>query len=286
MGKKKVRTIGAPVKRTLVEKSDEISLRKQCEILQMPISTLYYRPKEPSHFDYKVMSRLDEIYLEMPYYGSRNLTKQLQRDGFPVNRKRIHRLMRLMGIEAIYQKPKTSRKHPNHPVYPYLLKSLKIDRPMQVWCADITYIRLKKGWVYLVAIMDWYSRKVLSWKVSVTMDAEFCVTALEEAIDKFGRPEIFNTDQGSQFTSLEFTGVLKENEIQISMDGRGRFLDNIFIERLWRSLKYECVYLNEYLTVSEAKESIRNYIRQYNEIRLHSSHDYRTPEEVFEVRAA
>jgi putative transposase len=209
----------------------------------------------------------------------------LRREGWAVNRKRVRRLMRLMGLWAIYQKPNTSRQHPEHKVYPYLLRGLTIDRPNQVWCADITYIPMAKGFVYLVAVMDWFSRRVLAWRVSITMEADFCVEALREAMERFGHPEIFNTDQGAQFTSTDFIGELAERKVQISMDGRGRYLDNIFIERLWRSLKYEEVFIKAYGAVIEARRSIGKWLEFYNDERPHQAMNYRTPREVFEGEA-
>ena len=202
-----------------------------------------------------------------------------------MNRKRVRRLMRVMRIEAIYQKPNTSRRHPEHVVYPYLLRGLMIDRPNQVWCADITYIPMAKGFVYLIAVMDWFSRRVLAWRVSTDMDKAFCIEALQEALDRYGPPKIFNTDQGSQFTSVEFTGVLKASCVRISMDGKGRYLDNIFIERLWRSLKYEDVYIKAYVSVPEARRGIGGWLSFYNDERLHQALGYLTPREVFETSA-
>jgi putative transposase len=227
------------------------------------------------------MRRIDEQYLETPWYGARQMTRHLRRQGHAVNRKRIGRLMRLMGLFAIYQKPKTSEPHPQHKVYPYLLRGLTIDRPNQVWCADISYLPLRRGFLYLVAIMDWASRKVLSWRLSNTMDADFCVAALEDALFRYGKPEIFNTDQGSQFTSDAFTGVLAEVGVKISMDGKGRWMDNVMIERLWRSLKYECVYLHAFETGSEVRQGLKKWIELYNTRRPHSSLDDRTPDEAY-----
>jgi len=209
------------------------------------------------------------------------MTRHLRRHGHGVNRKRIGRLMQVMGLSAIYQKPKTSQPHPQHKVYPYLLRDLTIDRPNHVWCADISYIPLRRGFLYLVAIMDWASRKVLSWRLSNTMDADFCVAALEDAMFRYGKPEIFNTDQGSQFTSDAFTGALKDADIKISMDGKGRWMDNVMIERLWRSLKYECIYLNAYETGSELRQGLKRWIDYYNTNRPHSSLDDRTPDEAY-----
>lgn len=227
------------------------------------------------------MRLIDEQHLETPWYGSRQLTRHLRRQGHPVNRKRIGRLMQTMGLSAIYQKPNTSKPHPQHKIYPYLLRGLSIERPNQVWCADISYIPLRRGFLYLVAIMDWASRKVLSWRLSNTMDADFCVAALEEALSRFGKPEIFNTDQGSQFTSDAFTHVLKEAGVRISMDGKGRWRDNVMIERLWRSLKYECIYLYTFETGSEVRQGLKRWIEFYNTRRPHSSLDDRTPDEAY-----
>lgn len=223
----------------------DLSITAQCRLLKVARSTLYYRPVPVSADDLAVMRRMDELHLAYPFYGSRRLAAVLRRDGWLVNRKRIKRLMQVMGLEAIYQKPNTSQGHPDHKVYPYLLRGLVIDRPNQVWCADITYIPMAKGFVYLVAVMDWFSRRVLAWRVSISMDPSFCVAALAEALALHGPPEIFNTDQGVQFTSGDFLTELETSGVRISMDGKGRYLDNIFIERLWRSLKYEDVFIKE-----------------------------------------
>ena len=229
-----------PERLALVDHDDPVlPVVAQCRLLKVARSTLYYQPVPVSVDDLAVMRRMDELYLAYPFYGSRRMAAVLRREGWAVNRKRVRRLMRLMGLWAIYQKPNTSRQHPEHTVYPYLLRGLSIERPNQVWCADITYIPMAKGFVYLVAVMDWFSRRVLAWRVSITMDTEFCVEALRDAMERHGQPEIFNTDQGAQFTSGDFVGELTERKVRISMDGRGRYLDNIFIERLWRSLKYE-----------------------------------------------
>ena len=256
---------------------------EQCKLLEVPRLTLYYRPEPVSDQDLALMRRIDEIYTKWPFYGARRMVAELRGEGHEVNRKRIRRLMRLMGIEAIYQKPNTSCKHPAHAVYPYLLRSLAIECPNQVWCADITYIPMAKGWVYLVAIMDWYSRRVLAWRVSITMETDFCVEALAEALARFGKPAIFNTDQGSQFTAAPWIETLSAPGIQISMDGRSRFLDNIFIERLWRSLKYEEVFIHAYASVAEARTGIGTWLKFYNDERKHQALDYRTPREIFEA---
>ena len=223
----------------------DLSLSRQCRLLSISRSSFYYALKGESPENLTLMRHIDELFLKHPFYGSRQMARQLRREGIEVGRHRVRRLMRLMGLDAIYQAPRTSAPHPAHRVYPYLLKGMAIDRPNQVWCADITYIPVQRGFLYLVTIMDWATRHVLSWRLSNTMDAGFCLEALQEALSRYGRPEIFNTDQGSQFTSFDFTGVLKEADIKISMDGRGRCMDNIFIERLWWSLKYEAVYLHE-----------------------------------------
>jgi putative transposase len=258
-----------------------LSVVAQCALLKVPRSTLYHRPAPVDPDDLALMKRMDQIYTTWPFYGSRRLLVELRGEGFVVNRKRVQRLMRLMGLEAIYQKPNTSRKHPEHQIYPYLLRKLVIDHANQVWCADITYIPMVQGFVYLVAIMDWFSRRVLAWRVSITMDADFCVAALQEALNLYGTPQIFNTDQGAQFTGSEFVGTLLAQKIQVSMDGRGRYLDNIFIERLWRSLKYEEVYLKAYDSVAQARQSMGLWLAFYNDLRKHQTFKYKTPAEVY-----
>ena len=267
----------------LVDHDDpDVPIVAQCRLLKVARSTLYYRPVPVSADDLAVMRRMDELHLAWPFYGSRRMAAVLRREGWAVNRKRAKRLMKVMAIEAIYQKPNTSTGHPDHKVYPYLLRGLSIDRPNQVWCADITYIPMAKGFVYLVAVMDWFSRRVLSWRLSITMETDFCVEALREAAGRNGQPEIFNTDQGVQFTSAAFVDELASRGIQISMDGKGRYLDNIFIERLWRSLKYEEVYIRAYDSVAVARRSLGEWLAFYNDVRPHQSFDYRTPREVFE----
>src|SRR6202142_3577180 len=262
-----------------------LAIVAQCRMLKIARSTLYYRPAPVDPDDLAVMRRMDELYLASPFYGSRRMVAVLRRKGLVINRKRVRRLMRVMGLEAISQKPNTSRGHPDHTVYPYLLRGLIIDRPNQVWCADITYIPMAKGFVYLVAVMDWFSRRVLSWRLSITMEADFCVEALQEAIARHGQPEIFNTDQGVQFTSADFLDELATRGVRISMDGKGRFLDNIFIERLWRSLKYEDVFIKAYGSVAEARRGIGGWLSFFNEERLHPGLGYRTPGAVFEGEA-
>jgi putative transposase len=272
---------------SLVDRADDdLSVVAQCRLLKVARSTLYWRPAAVSEDDLWLMRRIDELYLATPFYGSRRMVAVLCREGWVVNRKRVRRLMRLMRIEAIYQKPNTSRRHPDHVVYPYLLRGLVIERPNQVWCADITYIPMAKGFVYLVAIMDWFSRRVLAWRLSTGMETGFCVEALQEALDQYGSPEVFNTDQGAQFTSAEFSGVLTISGVRISMDGKGRYLDNIFIERLWRSLKYEDVYIKAYASVQEARRGIGGWLTFYNDERLHQALGYLTPREMFETPAA
>src|SRR5438876_8594678 len=271
-------------RRALVELEDRaLPVTQQCWLLAVSRSSVYRRPVEISDEDLAIMAVIDRQYLARPYYGSRRMAAWLATQGHLVNRKRVQRLMRLMGLVAIYQRPNTSKPAPANKVYPYLLGGLTIARINQVWCADITYIPMAKGFLYLVAVMDWHSRAVLAWRLSNTLGADFCVEALEEALARFGRPEILNTDQGSKFTSDDFTGVLKRHEIAISMDGKGRCMDNIFIERLWRSLKYEEVYLHAYASVAEAKAGIGAWLSFYNEERQHQSLGYRTPRQIYEA---
>ena len=273
-------------RRVLVDRDDpDLSITSQCQLLKVARSTLYYQPAPVDPDDLALMRRMDELYTKWPFYGARRMVAALRQDGAMVNRKRVRRLMRVMGLEAIYQKPNTSRGHPDHKVYPYLLRGLVIERPSQVWCADITYIPMAKGFVYLVAVMDWFSRRVLAWQISITMQADFCVEALQEAIAQHGQPEIFNTDQGVQFTSTGFLEELESRGIRVSMDGKGRFLDNIFIERLWRSLKYEDVFIKAYGSIAEARQGIGGWLRFYNEERLHQALGYRTPRAVFDGEA-
>ena len=259
----------------------ELSIVRQCALLNISRSSFYYEASGENPFNLLLMRLIDEQFLETPYYGSRQMARYLRRRGYCVGRKRICRLMRHMGLVPIYQKPNTSKPHPEHKIYPYLLRGLTINRSNQVWCADITYIPMRRGFLYLVAIMDWHSRKVLSWRLSNTLDADFCVAALEESLTRYGNPDIFNTDQGCQFTSFEFTQVLKDADVKISMDGKGRWMDNVMIERLWRSMKYECVYLNAFETGSEAREGIGNWVNLYNEKRPHSKLDDKTPHEAY-----
>ena len=262
----------------------DLSLSRQCQVLAISRSSFYYTPKGEKPETLALLRRIDELFLKYPFYGSRQMVRHLRREGVCIGRHRVRRLMRLMGLEAIYQAPRTSAPHPEHQIYPYLLRNLEVTRPNQVWCADITYIPGQCGFLYLVAIMDWATRRVLSWRLSNTMDASFCVEALNEALSKHGQPEIFNTDQGSQFTSFDFTGMLKGAEVTISMDGRGRCMDNIFIERLWRSLKYEAIYLHELTDGFKAMRVIGEWIDFYNTERPHSALGGRTPIEAYGAR--
>jgi putative transposase len=260
---------------------ESLSVRNQCELLELNRSTLYYQPVEPDTDTLALMRLIDEIFINHPYFGARRIRQILRREHkMLVTRKRVRRLMRLMGLETIYRKPRTSDPAPEHKIYPYLLRDVQIERPDQVWASDITYLPMAKGFVYLVAVMDWHSRYILSWRLSNSLDADFCVDALNESLS-VNKPEIFNTDQGSQFTSEDFVGVLLREGIRVSMDGRGRCMDNIFVERLWRSLKYEEVYLNPYETIKQARESIGRWITFYNTRRPHQALNYRTPAEVY-----
>jgi len=259
-----------------------LSVARQCRLVGISRSTFYYAgtPGE-SPLNLALMRLLDEQYLRTPWYGSRQMVRYLRRQGYCVGRKRVRRLMRRMGLQSVAPRPNTSRKAPGHPVYPYLLRDLTIDRPNQVWCSDVTYLPMAHGFLYLTAIMDWHSRQVLAWRLSTTQDASFCVEALEEAIARYGCPEVMNTDQGGQYTSLAWTEVLKAHGIRISMDGKGNWMDNVFIERLWRSLKYECVYLNAFENLRDAGRHIGNWMTYYNRERPHSSLDDLTPHEVY-----
>ena len=265
----------------MIDRTHPLPISRQAEALGMARSTVYALPRPISDRDLDLMKRIDRLHLEMPYAGSRMLRDLLAQDGIKVGRRHVATLMKRMGIEALYRKPKTTKKHPQHRVYPYLLRGLNINRPNQVFAMDITYIPMARGFVYLVAVLDWTSRKVLSWRVSITMDVHFCLEALEEAINVHGVPEIVNTDQGSQFTSQAFTGLLKQHGIRISMDGKGAWRDNVFIERLWRSVKYEEVYLHAYDTVSDSRAGIGRYFNLYNRRRPHSSLKGKTPDQVY-----
>lgn len=258
-----------------------ISTARQCQLLGLPRSTYYHRPVPRKAEELELMRMIDETYLAHPYFGSRQMARWFRRQGYRINRKRTKRLMRLMGLEAIFQKPNLSRRHPEHRVYPYLLRNLQVDRPNQVWAMDITYIPIQGGFIYLCAVMDWHSRAVLAWELSNTLDAGFCVEAVQRAIAEHGTPEIFNTDQGSQFTSAEFTEPLLKAGIRLSMDGRGRALDNVFVERLWRTVKWDEVYLKSYRSQIDAYTNLEAFFGFYNEQRPHSAFGDATPGEVY-----
>ena len=265
----------------MIDRDHDLSLTRQAEVLAISRGSVYYQPRPLSKATLALMRQIDELHLDHPYAGARMLQDLLRLRGIKVGRRRVGRLMRKMGIEALYRKPNTSRKHPENPVYPYLLRHLNIERPNQVWAMDMTYIPMARGFIYLAAVIDWYSRKVLSWRVSITMDVQFCLDAVQEAIDNYGTPEIFNTDQGSQITSLAFTDLLKQNHIRISMGGKGCWRDNVFVERLWRTVKYEEVYLRAYDSVSQARGSLARYLDFYNTARPHSRLDRMTPDSVY-----
>ncbi len=260
-----------------------LSIARQCALVLISRASFYRRPVGESAENLRLMRLIDEQFLETPFYGSRQMARHLRRHGWRLGRQRVRRLMGKIGLAPIYQKPRTSDPHPRHKVYPYLLRGLDIDRADQVWCADITFIPMRRGFLYLVAIMDWASRKILAWRLSNTMDTDFCVAALDEALARYGWPEIFNTDQGSQFTSFAFTTVLQDAGVRLSMDGRGRWMDNVFIERLWRSLKYECVFLNAFETGNEARAGIGRWIAYYNAERPHSALAGKTPDEAYAI---
>ncbi|WP_247493868.1 IS3 family transposase [Bradyrhizobium sp. 142] len=280
-----VRKMSTPDRRGMLDRANKaLSIRRQCMLLGIARSGVYRPPRPANDNDLALMRRLDELFTAWPFLGSRRMTAMLKAEGLPVNRKRVQRLMRKMGIAALGPKPNTTKPAPGHKIYPYLLRNMTIDRPNQVWAADITYLPIGRGFLYLVAIIDWASRAVLAWRLSNTMDVSFCVAALDEALATYGTPEIFNTDQGSQFTSVPFTTALAAANIKISMDGRGRWMDNVFIERLWRSLKHEDIYLKGYADGREAKAGIASWIAFYNDRRLHQAHGYRTPMAVWRER--
>jgi len=268
----------------MIDPDHDLSITRQAKALGISRGSVYYLPRPVPAADLAVMRRMDELHLEFPFAGSRMLRDLLNQEGTQIGRRHVATLMKRMGIEALYRKPNTSKPAPGHKVYPYLLRGVRIDRPNQVWAMDITYIPMARGFVYLAAVVDWYSRRVLSWRVSITLEATFCIEALEEALARHGRPEIFNTDQGSQFTSKGFTDVLVKNGIAISMDGKGSWRDNVFVERLWRSIKYEEVYLRAYDTVSEARACLGRYLAFYNGRRPHSSLDRQTPDHAYFTR--
>ena len=265
----------------MIDATHELPVVRQAQLLDLARSTVYYLPKPSSAADLALMRRIDELHLEHPFAGSRMLRDLLRLEGHRIGRKHVATLMARMGIEALYRKPNTSRRHPEHSIYPYLLRDRTIERGNEVWAMDITYIPMARGFVYLAAVMDWASRRVLAWRVSISLTTDFCLEAVEEALAKYGRPEIFNTDQGSQFTSEDFTGLLKDNGIAISMDGKGCWRDNVFVERLWKSIKYEEVYLHGYDSVSAARAGIGRYLGFYNERRPHRSLDGATPDSVY-----
>jgi putative transposase len=265
----------------MIDREHQLPLARQAGLLAISRGTVYYRPQPVALSDLAIMRRLDELHLEYPFMGSRMLRDMLHREGIAVGRRHVATLMKKMGLEAVYRRPNTSKPAPGHKIYPYLLRHLTIDRPNQVWAMDISYIPMARGFVYLAAVVDWFSRRVLAWRLSITMDVSFCIEAVEEALMRYGKPDIFNTDQGSQFTSTAFTGLLNENAIAISMDGRGSWRDNVFVERLWRTVKYEEVYLRAYETVSQARASLGRYIDFYNRQRPHSSLDRQTPDEAY-----
>ncbi len=285
-GRKKNLPASIEKRRRLVDpQHGSLSIRRQCELLGLPRSSYYYERATESEENLELMRRIDELYLKRPFFGSRRMAEHLSLPGAPVNRKRVQRLMRQMGIEAVYPKRKTSTPGAGHKIYPYLLRDLNVSRANQVWCSDITYVPLRHGFMYLVAIMDWFSRYVLSWRLSNSLDTSFCLEALDDALE-LGLPEIFNTDQGAQFTSQAFTGRLLEEGVAISMDGRGRALDNVFIERLWRSLKYEDIYLKNYEGVDDLYDGLEQYFHFYDQERQHQALDYRTPYEVYQASLA
>jgi putative transposase len=265
----------------MIDRAHDLPITKQAEALNISRGSVYYLPRAMSAADLALMRRIDELHLEFPFAGARMLRGLLAAEGSRVGRRHVKTLMRRMGIEALYRRPRTTKPEPGHKIYPYLLRGVEITRPNQVWAMDITYIPMARGFVYLAVVLDWFSRRVLSWRVSITMDAAFCIETLEEALAKHGKPAIFNTDQGSQFTGAAFTGVLTNNGIAISMDGKGAWRDNVFVERLWRSVKYEEVYLKAYDSVSEARASIGRYLEFYNRRRPHLSLDRRTPDQAY-----
>jgi putative transposase len=265
----------------MIDRTHELPLARQAQLLQLSRGSLYYRARPVSPADLAIMRRIDELHLDYPFAGSRMLRDLLHDEGVAIGRQRVATMMKRMGIEAIYRRPNTSKPAPGHKIYPYLLRGLAVERPNQVWAMDITYVPMARGFVYLAVVVDWFSRRVLAWRLSITMEAAFCIEAVEEALARHGKPEIFNTDQGSQFTGAEFTGLLLANAIAISMDGKGAWRDNVFVERLWRSVKYEEVYLKAYDSVAEARASLGRYLEFYNRKRPHSSLDRRTPDRAY-----
>ncbi|HBU9491971.1 TPA: IS3-like element ISKpn11 family transposase [Klebsiella pneumoniae] len=275
------RQSGIAGRKEMIDRTHKLSAARQARLLGFSRGSVYYSPRQVSDGDLDLMRRIDELHLDYPFAGSRMLQGLLRGEGTEVGRLHVATLMKKMGIEAIYRRPNTSKPAPGHKIYPYLLRKLAVTRPNQVWAMDITYVPMARGFVYLCAVVDWFSRRVLSWRLSITMEADFCIEAVEDALARYGKPEIFNTDQGSQFTSIDFTAVLKKAEIAISMDGKGAWRDNVFVERLWRSIKYEEVYLHAYKTVSEARAGIGRYLAFYNSRRPHSSLDRQTPDQAY-----
>ncbi|NHT77643.1 IS3 family transposase [Rhizobiaceae bacterium CRRU44] len=272
---------GIAGRKEMIDREHKLSVARQARLLGFSRGSIYYLPRPVSEGDLALMRRIDELHLNYPFAGSRMLQGLLRGDGLETGRLHVATLMKKMGIEAIYRRPNTSKPAPGHKIYPYLLRKLSVTRPNHVWAMDLTYIPMARGFVYLCAVVDWFSRRVLSWRLSITMEAAFCIEAVEEALARYGKPDIFNTDQGSQFTSVDFTAVLKKAEIAISMDGKGAWRDNVFVERLWRSIKYEEVYLHAYKTVSEARVGIGRYLTFYNSRRPHSSLDRQTPDQAY-----
>jgi putative transposase len=265
----------------MIDRSHDLPLVRQAELLRLSRSRLYYEPRPVPAAELAIMRRIDALHLDYPFAGSRMLRDLLRGEGVVIGREMVRTMMRRMCIEALYRRPNTSKAAPGHKIYPYLLRGMAVERPNQVWAMDVTYIPMARGFVYLAAVVDWFTRRVLAWRLSITMEVDFCIDAVEEALAKYGRPEIFNTDQGSQFTSADFTGLLLENKIAISMDGRGSWRDNVFVERLWRSVKYEEVYLRAYDSVADARASLGRYLVFYNALRPHSSLDARTPDHAY-----
>lgn len=265
----------------MIDPKSQLSISRQAGMLGISRGSVYYQPRPASDVDLKLMRRIDELHMELPFAGSRMLQGLLVQEGFKVGRLHVATLMKRMGITALYRKPNTSKPAPGHKIYPYLLRNIPVTRPNQVWAMDITYIPMARGFIYLAAVVDWFTRRILAWRVSITLEADFCIEAVEEALARHGAPEIFNTDQGSQFTSIEFIKVLADREIKISMDGKGAWRDNVFVERLWRTIKYEEVYLRAYANVPEARASIGRYVGFYNSRRPHSSLDGKTPDQAY-----
>ncbi|MEG3089804.1 IS3 family transposase [Sphingomonas sp. PB4P5] len=278
---KRAQQVGHAERKAMIDRTHELALTQQARLLRLSRSSLYYKPCPVSQADMDIMRRIDALHLDYPFAGSRMLRDLLRGEGIEIGREAVRTMMKRMGIQAIYRRPNTSKPAPGHRIYPYLLRTLRVDRANQVWAMDITYIPMSRGFVYLAAVVDWHTRRVLAWRLSITMETGFCMEAVEEALAKHGKPEIFNTDQGSQFTSLDFTGLLKQHDIAISMDGKGAWRDNVFVERLWRSVKYEEVYLRAYDSVAEARMSLGRYFDFYNRVRPHSALGRQTPDQAY-----